>query len=63
MSMKDIINGSLYMNQSNNQILRVRSRANSNSVLATYEDDGAVAAVPAAQLRIASDDEVNGFLA
>ena len=61
--MKDINNGSLYVNQSNNQILRVRSKANSNSVLATYEDNGAVVAVPAAQLRIASDDEVNGFLA
>lgn len=61
--MKDIQNGSLYVNQTNNQILRVRSKANSNSVLATYEDDGAVAAVPAAHLRVASDDEVNGFLA
>ena len=37
--MKDIQNGSLYVNQTNNQILRVRSKANSNSVLATYEDD------------------------
>ena len=60
--MKDINNGSLYVNQSNNQILRVRSKANSNSVLATYKDDGAVAAVPAAQLRVATDDEVQGFL-
>jgi hypothetical protein len=63
MSMKDIQNGSLYANQSNNQILRVRSKANTNSVLATYQDDGAVVAVPAAQLRVASEDEVNGFLA
>ena len=62
MSMNDIINGALYMNQSNNQILRVRSRANSNSVLATYEDDGNVAAVPVAQLRVASNDDVQGFL-
>jgi len=60
--MKDIKNGSLYMNQSNNQILRVRSKANSNSVFATYKDDGDVAAVPVAHLRVASDDEVNGFL-
>ena len=63
MSIKEIINGSLYTNQTNNQILRVRSKANSNSVLATYQDDGAVVAVPAAQLRVASDDEVSGFLA
>ena len=61
--MKDIQNGSLYVNQTNNQILRVRSKANSNSVLATYEDDGAVTAVPVAQLRVASEDEVSGFLA
>ena len=61
--MKDILNGSLYVNQTNGLVLRVRSRANSNSVLATYEDNGAVAAVPAAQLRVASNDEVEGFLA
>ena len=61
--MKDIKNGSLYVNLGNEQILRVRSRANSNSVLATYEDDGPVAAIPAAQLRVASNDEVQGFLA
>ena len=63
MSIKDILNGSLYVNQTNNQVLRVRSKANSNSVLVTYEDNGAVAAVPASRLRVASDDEVQGFLA
>jgi hypothetical protein len=62
MSIKDILNGSLYFNQTNNQVLRVRSKANGNSVLATYEDNGAVAAVPASRLRVASEDEVQVFL-
>ena len=62
MSMKDILNGSLYVNENNSLVCRVRSRANSNSVLATYEDNGAVTAIKASNLRIASSDEVQGFL-
>ena len=62
MSMKDILNGSLYVNDLNGFVVRVRNRANSNSVLATYEDDGAVAAIKASNLRLATSDEVLGFL-
>ena len=62
MSMKNIKNGSLYVNEQNNLVARVRGRANGNSVLATYEDNGAVAAIKASNLRIASSDEVQGFL-
>jgi hypothetical protein len=62
MSMKDIQNGSLYVNNLNGLVVRVRNRANSNSVLATYEDNGAVAAIKASSLRLASGDEVLGFL-
>ena len=60
--MKDILNGSLYVNENNSLVCRVRSKANSNSVLATYEDDGNVAAIKASNLRLANDDEVQGFL-
>ena len=63
MSMKNILNGSLYVNENNGLVIRVRAKANGNSVLATYEDDGAVAAIKASNLRIATNDEVEGFLA
>ena len=62
MSMKDILNGSLYVNDLNGFVVRVRNRANSNSVLATYEDNGAVTAIKASNLRLATGDEVLGFL-
>ncbi len=60
--MKDIQNGSLYVNEANGLVVRVRNRANTNSVLATYEDEGAVAAIKASRLRLATGDEVLGFL-
>lgn len=63
MSMKEIQNGSVYVNTANNEALRVRGKANSSSVLATYEDTGPVCAVQAKLLRIASWEEVERYTA
>ena len=61
MKIKEIQNGSLYYNVKKDEVQRVRSAVNSQSVMVTHHDSGPTLS-KATDLRIASDEEVKGYL-
>tara|TARA_Y100000593_G_C4055490_1_gene211805 strand:- start:4 stop:198 length:195 start_codon:yes stop_codon:yes gene_type:complete len=61
MKIQDIKNRSLYFNRASQRVERVRSKANSNSVLTTAHDSE-VSCVPAAKLRRASKQQFQKYL-
>ena len=61
MKIQKVRNGSLYYNSASQRVERVRSKANSNSVLTTAHDSD-VSCVPAAKLRRASKQQFEKYL-
>ena len=61
MKIQDIRNGSLYYNRSSKRVERVRSKANSSSVLTTAHDSD-VSCVPASRLQRASAKQYEKYL-
>lgn len=61
MRMKDIINGSLYVNEEDNRVERVRSKANTQSVFTTVHGKD-LKLVNVKSLVIASNSQVNKYV-
>jgi hypothetical protein len=61
MKMKEVINGSLYVNEKTNQIERVRSKANSQSVFTTVHNEN-LKIVKSKDLSIASTFQVDQYV-
>tara|TARA_A100001201_G_scaffold93209_1_gene81169 strand:+ start:360 stop:620 length:261 start_codon:yes stop_codon:yes gene_type:complete len=61
MKMKDIINGSLYVNKETNQVERVRSKANTQSVFTTVHGKD-LKLVNAGSLKLASTIQVDKYM-
>ena len=62
MKIQEVKNGSLYFNRASQRVERVRSKANSNSVLTTSQGSNDVTCVPAATLRRASQQQFEKYL-
>ena len=60
---KSIRKGSLYFNTANKRVERVRGVANSQSVFTTSHGDAPVQLARSKNIRPASRDEVEGYLA
>ena len=61
MKTKELRNGSLYINKTQQRIERVRSKANSSSVFTTVHGDE-LSLVPAKELSLASTQQCNDYL-
>ena len=61
MKMKEIINGSLYINEKTNKTERVRSKANSQSVFTTVHNEN-LKIVKSKDLKLASDFQVDQYV-
>ena len=61
MKMKDVINGSLYVNRETNQVERVRSKANTQSVFTTVHGKD-LKLVNAGSLKLASTNQVDKYM-
>jgi hypothetical protein len=59
--MKEIKNGSLYFNHSRDRVERVRSQMNSSSVMTSEPHADTLLGAKAADLRMATDDEVKVY--
>lgn len=59
--MKDVINGSLYVNKEVNQVERVRSKANTQSVFTTVHGKN-LKLVDVKSLVLASNSQVDGYV-